>query len=339
MSRLGVPVSTVSMCFVRGLVEVVEQAGMPGEEFLRAACIEAEQLQAVEARLSRAELNRIFELAMDLLGDPALGLHCAEELRGGAFVPISELLTHAATLRRAFETLARFQRLLSDEPSFELVEHEDVATVRCLRAGAKSLRVQRFSAEMRLTNYLRLIRTFSLRARPERVSFEFAAPRYRREYSRVFEDTERFDQPFTGIAFDRALLDVPSPHKDEEVHEALRTIAERRIMRLAHRVPYGLRVRRLLEQRGAARRLDMQSVARSLGLSVRSLRRRLTAEGTSYHAVEDEALAVFAKHLLRDERRTIQETAYEMGFSDTSTFHRAFKRWTGTTPSAYRESS
>lgn len=81
----------------------------------------------------------------------------------------------------------------------------------------------------------------------------------------------------------------------------------------------------------------MQSVARALELSVRSLRRRLAAEGKAYDDVLHEALAIVAKHFLRDPSRTIREIAYEMGFSDPSTFHRAFKRWTGTTPNAFRE--
>jgi AraC-like DNA-binding protein len=81
----------------------------------------------------------------------------------------------------------------------------------------------------------------------------------------------------------------------------------------------------------------MSRVARTLGLSRRSLRRRLVSEGSSYKTIVKEALAIVAKHYLREKRLTIQETAYEMGFADTSTFHRAFKRWTGRTPSAYRE--
>ena len=84
-------------------------------------------------------------------------------------------------------------------------------------------------------------------------------------------------------------------------------------------------------------RADMSTVARALGMSVRSLRRRLAEEGKSYNDLANEALAAVAKQLLRDKRRTIQETAYDLGFSDTSTFHRAFKRWTGMTPSTFRE--
>jgi AraC-like DNA-binding protein len=104
-----------------------------------------------------------------------------------------------------------------------------------------------------------------------------------------------------------------------------------------HRTPYAMRVRELLVEKAWPDRMDMKSVAKAMEISERSLRRRLAAEGRSYDDISSEALAIVARHFLRDPRRTIGEIAYEMGFSDTSAFHRAFKRWTGTTPNGYRE--
>jgi AraC-like DNA-binding protein len=327
----------VSMRVVRALVAAVEQAGVARVELLRAAGMGAEQLDAAEARLPRAEVYRICELALDLTGDPALGLHWAERLTRGTFVPISYLIAHSASLRQGFESLSKFVGLLSDEPPYELLEQAGKVTVRFRHAPDESLRIQRFSAEMLVLGVFQVIRSFNAHARPERVSFEYPAPAYHHEYTRIFDHTEHFEQPFTGIVLDAALLNAASPHKDEEMHEALQALAQRRMSRLTQRVPYALRVQELLVQRGWPERIDMQIVARTLGLSVRSLRRRLASEGKSYHDVENEAFAIVAKHLLRDKQRTIQEAAYEMGFSDTTTFHRAFKRSTGTTPSKYQE--
>src|SRR5262249_40824699 len=144
------------------VVDAMAQAGVPRVELLRAARIEAHQLDAAEARLPRSEAYRIFELAMDLAGDPALGLHAAEGLAGTAFVPAhvleAGLVGHSASLRQAFESLSQFQRLIGDDPYFELREHDDKVTVRCLRLPGQSPRLQRFSAEMILTNFFRLIR-------------------------------------------------------------------------------------------------------------------------------------------------------------------------------------
>ena len=328
------PRSTVSMRVVQGLASAVERAGRSRVEFLRAAGIEAEQLEAVEARLPHSEVARICEIAIDLTGDPALGLHWAENLAGMTFNPLSYLMAHSASLRQALESLSRFRPLLSDGPGYELLEHADKATLRWVLVPGESLRAQRFAAEMTVASFFRIIRARG--TRPEHVSFEYDAPAYHHEYTRIFGQV-RFEQSFTGFVFDRALLDTPSPGKDEDMHEALRMLAERRMSRLARDAPYALRVRELLVQRGWPERIDMATVARSLGLSVRSLRRYLVSEGKSYNDVENDARANVAKHLLRDKQRTIQETAFEMGFSDTRAFHRAFKRWTGTTPNAYRE--
>jgi AraC-like DNA-binding protein len=287
--------------------------------------------------MSRAEVYRLCELAVQLTQDPGLGLHWGERVTGTTFPPISALIAHAATLRQAFESLYQFHRLLTDDFTYEMLERDDRVIIRWSGLPEEALPVQRFVAEMFVTGMVNLVRSFSVQARLERASFAYPAPAYRSEYARIFEGAERFDQPFTGIVFDRRLLNTASPVRDEDVHGALRSIAERRVLRLTERTPYAVRVHEFLMQQGsAASRSDMKAVAASLGLSVRSLRRRLAAEGQTYAAVANDAFAAIAKHLLRDKQHTIQEIAYEMGFSDTSTFHRAFKRWTGTTPRAYR---
>ena len=81
----------------------------------------------------------------------------------------------------------------------------------------------------------------------------------------------------------------------------------------------------------------MADVARELGLSARSLRRRLADEGVAYKDLVQSVLEIRATQMLSDPKRTIQETAAEMGFSDPSAFQRAFKRWKGVTPGQFKE--
>jgi AraC-like DNA-binding protein len=342
MKALSVPLtgvvreSMLSVRVVRGIAEAVEQAGVSRARLFAAAQFDGALLDCPEVSVPRAEVYRICELAIELTRDPALGLHWGERLSASTFNPLSHLIAHSETLRQGFESLFKFHRLLSDQPSFHLSEHDDQVTLRYYSLAAEGSVIQRFSSEMLVTGVFRMIRTFSPQARLQRVNFEYPAPEYQAEYTRVFERAVHFDQPFTGVVFDRALMDSVSPYRDGDVCDALRAIAERRILGVTQRAPFSLRVRERLVQQGPARRTDMNAVARSLGLSARSLRRRLAAEGKSYNAVVNEALAIIAKHFLRTKQLTIQEAAYEMGFADTSTFHRAFKRWTGMTPTEVR---
>jgi AraC-like DNA-binding protein len=330
------PESTVSMRVVLGLVEAVEEAGVSRSRFLRAAELRSEQLDAPDARMPRSDVYRLCECAIGVTGDTGLGLHWGERLTANTFNPLSHLIFHSATLRQAIESLSKFHRLLTDQPSFDVSESEGRVIVRWKSLPGVQLCVQRFTAEMLMTGFFRLLRSFCSTARPERVNFDYSAPPYSTEYTRVFGGVERFEQQFTGLIFDSRLMNVTSPYNDEDVHSALRSIAEQRILRLTQRTPYAVRVRDALVKQGPPCDSDMEGVARTLGLSVRSLRRRLADEGKTYNAVANDALAIIARDLLRQKQRTIQEAAYDMGFSDTSTFHRAFKRWTGMTPQEYR---
>ncbi|MET0657604.1 MAG: AraC family transcriptional regulator [Steroidobacteraceae bacterium] len=328
--------STVSMQTLRGLVDVVEQAGVSKQQFLRAARIEPAMLESVDGRIQRSQIYQLCELGMELTGDEALGLHWSARLVASAFNPISDLISHAPTLRDGLESLSKYHPLITDHSSFAIEENNDTVTVRCAGYLGESLKVKRFAAEMLLQGFYRQLRAFSPRAQPRRISFDYPAPSYRAEYERMFEGEVIFDEPFLGLVFDRSLMDAKSPYKDEDMFDTVRAVAERRFLRLTRRTSYATRVRDHLMQT-INRNVDMKDVAHSLGLSVRSLRRRLSAEGVTYGDVANDALASVAKQLLRDKQCTIHETAYAMGFSDTSAFHRAFKRWTGTTPHAFRE--
>lgn len=329
--------STVSIQVVRGIALAVEQVGVPKSRLLRAAQLTAEELDVAERRILRSEFLRLCQLAIDLTGDSAFGLHWVEKLNADSYGPVSHLITYSPSLRQALESLCQFGLLLCDDPIHELLESDDAMTVRVLHLAGEPLPIQRVWAEVHMASVFRLAGFFGVHAALERVSFEYAAPAHHAEYARIFGPALCFEQPFTEIVFRSAQLTAPSPCKDEDLYDAIRPVAQRRTMRLLHRSPYTQRVREFLMQQARPYRTIMDTVARSFGLSARSLHRRLESEGTSYRAIERDALATRARHLLLDRHQTIQEIAYELGFSDAPTFHRAFKRWTGTTPTGFRQ--
>jgi AraC-like DNA-binding protein len=328
----------VSIHVVRVMVDALVRAGVPSARLLEAVDLDAAQLAAADARLPYQRALAIGEAALSSSGDPAFGLHWAEHMSVDAFSPITYLTLHAANLGEGLESLTRFSRLLSDDPHLDV--QYDAAEVRmcCKRHDVLSEGMQRMIAELATVGFLRIVRCFSPAFRPERVCFAYPAPAYRSEYTRIFEGAERFEQEFTGIAFERGLLAACAGSSDETVHAAMRALAERRIGALDQQQPYAARTRELLVLRGRIGGPAMVDVATQLGLSVHALRRRLAAEGVSFNALESDAFAVLARRLLLDQQRSIQEAAYELGFSGTATFHRAFKRAMGMTPGAYLES-
>jgi AraC-like DNA-binding protein len=335
--RVGVRESTLSIRVVQGLVDAVVATGVDRQAFLDGAKLPPSLLEDQDARVSRTHMFHMCEVALDLTGDDALGLHWGETCTDSTFTPLSHLIAHSDNLRAGFQTLFDFERLMTDESRYELVEEGDHVVLRLSSMPEESSRVQKFVAEMEAVGIYRLMRSFGADVRPAVVSFAYPAPSYHADYTRIFHGIERFDQPHSALSFPRTLMSSVPLHKDPDVRSALQAIASRRVLRLTKRMPYSLRVREQLVKLGPCVRSDMSQVAHALGMSVRSLRRRLEAEGETFNAVVNEAAAIIAKQLLEDKQKSIQEAAFEMGFADASGFHRAFKRWTGVTPRSYLE--
>jgi AraC-like DNA-binding protein len=170
------------------------------------------------------------------------------------------------------------------------------------------------------------------------VWFEHAAPSYAAEYNRIFGGQERFRMPSTGMVLDRALLDREQRYADPRLYAMLRDKAEEALRRLDRGATLAERIKDLVLCRVLDAKPSLSDASREVGMTPRALRRKLEAEGTSFAAVVDDARAELARRILGEASTTIQEAAYRLGFAEVSSFHRAFRRWTGMTPSAYRAS-
>ena len=329
---------SVSIVLVRAFVEVIEQMGVGRDRLLSGTGIGPSQLETIDARIDFTAFSALETRALDLTGDEALGLHIAERASEAAFALVAHLIVHAPKLRDGVELALQFQGVFADDSELALTELGEVATVR-LSFPRTTLRADRMHTEFGMAGILRLIRTFAPGTAVRGVSFEHPRPEHHRECARVFGGAERYGRPFTGLEFDRKVLDRPGLHHHPELYTVLRAQAERTLARVTQGVGQAERLRQyFLAHPPTTAAADMEGVANALGMSVRSLRRRLTEEGVSYKTILEESLVTVAQRMLGDTRRTIQETAHAMGFSDPTAFHRAFKRWTGMTPTQYRQS-
>ena len=327
---------SLSIRLLYALIEGLEPVGVGAHQLLRAADIDPRRLDDIDGRLDRAELDRAQSAALDLTRDEALGLHLGERVSNRPFDVIADLASHAPTLRDAFRSVTRFCRIVGEAPDTVVNEENGIATLRH-QFPRSNPRCDRMRAEFAMVGFLRMMRHFIRREGAiKSVYFEHPAPEYRPEYDRIFGGAEHFEHDFTGIEFDGELLDRTQHPQNGELFTVLESLAERKLSRLLRASDHVERMRDYLTSNALAERPQMEAVARSLGISVRSLRRRLDEEGVSYTSLLNEARATLAKRMLDDPGRSIYETAYAMGFSDPSAFHRAFKRWTGMTPTQYR---
>jgi len=168
------------------------------------------------------------------------------------------------------------------------------------------------------------------------VLFAYQRPPHGAEYTRLFGGSELFSQDYTGIEIERSWLDQTHAYRSPELCTLLQARAELLLAKADQDAPAGERVKRWLTSQNLDTRPTMETIARELGMSARSLRRRLHSERAPFNDLVEEARALRAKGMLADPRHSVQETAYALGFGTPAAFSRAFRRWTGMTPSAYR---
>jgi len=140
-----------------------------------------------------------------------------------------------------------------------------------------------------------------------------------------------------AICFARVDVRRENPSADEHLHAVLESFAAQRLADAVEGQSTRERLRRLLAQQTDVSEARAERIGRELGVGVRTLHRRLKAEGTSFRKVLDEFRLEHGMRQLASSRASAKEVAYALGFSDPASFHRAFKRWTGSTVSEYRQ--
>lgn len=175
----------------------------------------------------------------------------------------------------------------------------------------------------------------SRRLEEARFEFRYPAPPWAYRYPEVFHSEVRFDAPQSALVMPSTLRAVRSPHSDPTVYASSLLQLEASARRIDGADVTAARVEQLLVQGGDAP-LPLAAAARGLGLSRRTLIRRLHEGGTSYRDLSDAHRRRRAETLLREGRHTVAEVGHRLGYEDASNFGRACRRWFGATPGELR---
>lgn len=326
---------TLTIRALRPLVAGLEAMGVAPRPLLRAADIPPDLLEDPDATVPGEAMAAFWAGALETTGDANLGMHLAEAAPIEAFEVHGYALLASRSLRDAYERACRYQRLIHESSDLVLEEDEGAATLRHTLPGGRP--VGRQPAEFLVAAWLRFGHLVTgVEWMPEAVLFAHAEPDDARDHVRVFGDSIRFLSGQNALRVTTATLALPGVTGDPQ----LAGILDRHVASvIGDRNPpptLAARVRAVLEERLHTGDLTASDVAKSLAMSERSLRRDLAAEGTSYRKILDLLRQTRALDMLSDRGCSVGEVAFLLGFSELSAFHRAFKRWTGTTPAEAR---
>lgn len=321
---------------MRSLAGTAAARGHDIQPLLAARGIDAARLTDPYARVPVPLVAQLWREVPDLVGDEAFGLHAAELSYARTEVALDGALWHYPTLGDAYRAFARHSRLLLDG-----------AKISTGREGAEGFYEVRLPAAPPMPPAFSdmIAAMWSLRTRhitggppPVReVCLPRSPPSDLGEHRRLLGGPFRWEGPSVRFTFDAALLDVPIRGADTTLGVVLDRHLEDQAAQLPAADDLLTSIRNALA--GDLAEPDLDRVARRLAMSRRTLQRALQREGTSFQRLVDDTRREVALERLRDPRLTLSELAFLVGFSELSAFDRAFRRWTGQSPRAYRAAS
>jgi AraC-like DNA-binding protein len=308
--------------------EGVDVAGL-----FREAGLDTELLQQPDARIGTSDFIRLLHLVMRRTEDEFIGLGRGAKSKPGTFSMMAHAVINCPNLGKAIQRSAQFYRLV------------DLPLELNMEAGVAESRLILQASSPEHSNILEAIIFISLRfwswltgcnLEPTAIQLDFPEPPQAAEFRQIFRGTVSYGCAQNVIIFPSSWLLLPLVQNPLSLSKFLKDSLA--LIIVGNRQPIGLpeQIRAIISKGYGNAFPDFAQVCEMLSMTPQTLRRRLKEENTSYQAIKDHIRQDAACYYLAKEELSIDEIALMMGFSEASSFHRAFKKWMGQAPAAWR---
>lgn len=333
-SLAGKAPSAVPMAFVHGILLAYAKYGIDPASVLAKAQIQPNTIQNINGCVTADQFEDLNWEAMQELDDEALGWF-SRKLPWGSYGMLCRASLGAATLGIALHRWARHHRLLTDDIILTLDVTDGIASISI--AETYDLGTSREFCHVTL---LRYVLGFACWAVDEKIpltsaEFPYPSPQHADVYTKLFCPNLRFDAPYTRIQFDAKFLERSLQRDETAINLMLKRALPLTVLPYKSEQQLTSQVRRVLRIAKTAMPVA-EDLAAVFNLSTRSLHRHLALEGTSLRALKEQVQIERAKDALTRSTQPIKRVAFLAGFQSEKSFSRAFRSWTGETPSAFR---
>ncbi|MEH6551317.1 MAG: AraC family transcriptional regulator [Pseudomonadales bacterium] len=326
---------TISIHFVHTVLDCAQYLGLPVDELLKQAKIPSELLKQSRARVQPVQFGKLVHAVGQQGNDEYMG--CAREPgKFGIFNLMAKLAVQQATLHQALLSCQQFYRLTGDAIRLEIdiVDQQAKLTLRLIEPCRQEHHL--------ITELTMLIwHRFSSWLIDEaivlsNIQFTFPQPAYAEEYELMYPGPVLFNMPSNTLIFDQQCLNRPVNQNTHSLRKYLQQVPYQWFVRQRFNQPTTTLVIEQLEAINVERLPDIGRLASMLHMSERTLRRKLQQENTLFSKLRDRIKRDAAIGLLTQHRHSVEQVAAAVGFSESASFIRAFKSWTGVTPAIYR---
>ena len=326
----------ISALLGRSLLANLAQLGVDADAVRETAGVEAERLADPRARLSHREIATMFEEAERISGDRTMSLKIARQTRtlagGGVLGP---LILSSSDGAQALDYMVRYGTLLAGE--LRVVPHREESdwVLRFFTADMELVLLSRMMESLLASAIRAFELSLNTKLRPTEVSFRHASPADVEPFREFFDCDVHFDAEHYELRLPEASLSQSATGAHPRILEQLEEMAESELRLVSPRFTTAVseQIAVLFERDAQASRAN---VASAMKLTERTLQRRLADEGTTFREVVEAVRCVRASALLQDASVRVADVAYAVGYDEVTSFTKAFRRWTGESPTAFR---
>ncbi|KRP61414.1 AraC family transcriptional regulator [Pseudomonas trivialis] len=335
--RLG----DLSVGFVHSLADAIQSHDLDPQPLLLQYGFDPARLAEAGARLSIPRYMHLGHAAIQLTGDPGLGLRMGRLSRLSQAGLAGITAAQAPTVREAARTLTRFEALYGSNYRGQSSFHEDAegAWLRFYSISPYNA-YNRFVVDSIIAGWLQQLSSLAQQpVQAQRIDIEFEAPGYQEQYGVLAQGPIHFGAEANQLRLSQESLALRNPQHCPSTWQLLLQLCERELEQLTRTRSLRERITRLLgPMLNGGREPDLEEVAARLTLPTWTLRRKLADEGTQFRAILNDTRRDLAMTYIRDTELAFGEIAYLLGFASAQAFQRAFRRWNNQTPGEFRRS-
>ncbi len=325
---------TISISLVHEALCSAQQRGLNIQAMLLKAGITLELLHSAKARVSISQYAQLWVEIADVMNDEFFGMD-SHAMRRGSFKLLSQSVMQAETLKKALQHILQFLNLMLDDFISQLFVQENYAYI-VIYEQKQTKRMFSYATYLMLIHGL-MCWLAGQRILIKQIQLKCDAPLDDQDYKVRFCQDIQYNCSENYIQFDANYLNIQIKQDQQSWYQFIQQTPQNLLVRFKNPHAVSSQIRKHLMNVAPADWLELNEIAQRLNMSDATIQRRLKSEGVSYQQLKNDIRRDSAIEFLTKTEKSLQDISDELSFHDPSAFHRAFKKWTGVSPGAYRQ--